>query len=118
MDYENDEADESAITTCYYIRRRGEPDSYWSSREGWTDRTHADLHGHLSLSSPAIQVPADGVWVDSYYGSLEEYYDRQEDAGIKVDPAIRPGFPFRRNGRHVPEYSLDEYLNGAVGQKK
>lgn len=111
-DFGNDE--ETYVTTCYFIRHRGNADSYWSSRDGWTDRTHANLYGHLSLTSPAIKVPPDGVWVDSYYGSLEEHYDQLEDAGIAVDPADRPGYPFRRNGRHVPEHSMKEFMAGAI----
>lgn len=103
-------------TTCYFIRRKGDSDSYWNSRDGWTDRTQADLHGHGSLKSPHINVPPDGVWVDSYHGS----YDQQEDAGIAIDPRIRPNFPFRPNGRHVPKprYSPDRCLVGDAGKRQ
>ena len=80
--------------TMYFIRKKSDPDAFWSSGVGWTDRIHADLHGDLSLTSPAIHVPPEGVWVDSYYDSLEEYYDKQEHAGIPVDEAVRPRFPF------------------------
>lgn len=43
---------------------------------------------------------------------------QRRPAGIYVDPRIRPNFPFRPNGRHVPEYSLEEYLNGVIAPKK
>lgn len=102
------------MATCYFIRKKSNADIYWNSRDGWTDRAHADLHGHLSLTSPAIQVPPDGVWVDSYYGSLEEHYDQQEDAGIAVDPGVRPRFPARDTDRHTPQYSLEQFLKGDV----
>lgn len=91
------------MTILYFIRKKSDPDFYWSGRLGWTDRAHADLLGEEAMTSPAIQAPPDGVWVDSYYGSLEEYYDKQEQAGIPVDEGLRPTFPFRPNGRHTPD---------------